>query len=253
MSQGTVRCLSSRGLTLSCCSARARFQSLRWSAMWTSSVVTPWTASMTWWRGGGGVVRLYFNPSNKFLSRIKIKSLCYLRDEAVSRVLHMRRFLSISDPLPLPVVHDIIQLRRWPCHVGHFHQVGASHALRRMVWVLRLRLCLHSRGHDHLRKPGIARNRVDCGLPLGFHVQAFQVGGRRSQRWDDAGLAEPAWVLLNHHAASGRRGNQESAVLIHPESVRRVRPRMMSTYDWLQTPGNTWRHRKSYSQCYSCL
>ncbi len=40
--------VSFHGLTLSCCSARTGFHSLRWSAIWTSSMVTPCTASIIW-------------------------------------------------------------------------------------------------------------------------------------------------------------------------------------------------------------
>lgn len=173
------------------------------------------------------------------------RTVCYLWDEVVSGVLYMRLLLPFPVSLPLPVVRVIVQLRGWACHLPHFHQVGASHVHLRWIWWLSLRLwlrlCQHSGGWDHLRRPQHASDRVACRPSLSFHVQAFQVRRRWSRRRDDAGLAEPPWVLLHHHAMSGHHRRQQSAMLIHFDWHDGVRPRTMSTHNWLQTPGYTWR------------
>lgn len=143
----------------------------------------------------------------------------HLSDEAVPRVLHVRRLLSA----PLSAVGDLIQLRGGARHVGQFDQVGAADAL--------LRLRLHGGGHDHVHRPHSTGDRVARRPPLGLHVHAFEVGGRRPRRRANAGLTEAAWVLLHHHAMSGHRRMYESAVLIHSDRCYSLRPRPRSAHN----------------------
>lgn len=214
---------------------------------WSLRVLPPWPDQTR------AEKKKCFNLQTKCLmQRMHLKQwklfVSHLSDETISRVLYMRWLLWISDSFPLSispsVVWALIQLWSRACHVGHLSQVGASEALRRLLWLRRRR-------QDHMRRPRGPWGLGDYGLPLSLQVQAFKVREWRSGRGRNIGLAEPTGVLLHHHALSRHDRGHESALLIHSGHPFCVSPRPGSTQDWLQTLRQTLRHRKCFNtKCY---